>query len=239
MSQIQALHQEAMDLAESALTTKLRGDLAQADQLLRQAFEKEAEAAALIAHDLNAEPTRSVLHRSAASLAIDCGEFRAAERLIMTALTGNPPQETAEELKDLFIQINLPLYFERHRAATESDSVANIFSQNQYSVANDFNEFDGIASQQIAVLDYAPEERQSLAQAAVEIQQLLYQLSQKNITSMEVVTRIHQEIKCNPTLEARLESTLKAGGLEALSAIFNHPLFSIPAETVKGWLKAE
>jgi hypothetical protein len=119
MSQIQALHQEAMDLAEGALTAKLRGDLAQANQSLRQAFEKEAQAAALIANDLNAEPTRSVLHRSAASLAIDCGEIQVAERLIMTALTGNPPQEIAEELKDLFIQINLRHYFQRHGIALD------------------------------------------------------------------------------------------------------------------------
>jgi hypothetical protein len=107
MSQIQVLHQEAMDLAESALTAKLRGDLAQENQLLRQAFAKEAQAATLIAHDLSAEPTRSVLHRSAASLAIDCGEFQVAKRLIMTALIGNPPQEIVEELNDLFAQINL------------------------------------------------------------------------------------------------------------------------------------
>ncbi|MBW4488576.1 MAG: pentapeptide repeat-containing protein [Trichocoleus desertorum ATA4-8-CV12] len=112
MSQIQALHQEAMDLAESALTAKLRGDLAQSNQLLRQAFEKEAQAAALIANDLNAEPTRSVLHRSAAALAIDCGEFQVAERLIMTALTGEPPQAIAEELKNLFFQINQPQHFQ-------------------------------------------------------------------------------------------------------------------------------
>jgi len=105
MSQIQALHQEAMNLAEGALTAKLRGDLTQADQPLRQAFKEEVEAAALVTNDVNAEPTRSVLHRSAASLAIDCGEFQVAEHLIMTALTGQPPQEIAEELKDLFVQI--------------------------------------------------------------------------------------------------------------------------------------
>jgi hypothetical protein len=67
--------------------------------------------------DLEAEPTRSVLHHSAASLAIECGELQTAERLIATALTGNPPQETAEELRDLFIQINLRHYFERHGIA--------------------------------------------------------------------------------------------------------------------------
>nr|WP_290221322.1 pentapeptide repeat-containing protein [Trichocoleus desertorum] len=87
---------------------------------------------------------------------------------------------------------------------------------------------------------YSPEQRQNLAEAAAEIQQLLDQLAQMDQTSTEVVAEaIHQEIKRNPTLKARLVSALKAGGLEALKAIFDHPLFSIPAETVKGWLEAE
>jgi hypothetical protein len=113
MSQIQTLHQHAMDLAEAAAVARLRGAIEQATQLTRQAFEQETQAAHLIAGVLDAEPTRSVLHRSAASLAIECGELRAAERLIATALSGNPPPEIAEELKDLFIQINLSQYLKR------------------------------------------------------------------------------------------------------------------------------
>ena len=113
MSQIQSLHQHAMDLAEAATVARLRGALKQAVQFTRQAFEQETQAAALIASALDAEPTRSVLHRSAASLAIECGEIRTAERLIATALSGNPPPEIAEELKDLFIQINLNQYLKR------------------------------------------------------------------------------------------------------------------------------
>ncbi|GAL94557.1 gll3965 protein [Microcystis aeruginosa NIES-44] len=102
-----------MDLAEAAAVARLRGAIKQATQLTRQAFEQETQAANLIAGVLDAEPTRSVLHRSAASLAIECGELRAAERLIATALSGNPPPEIAEELKDLFIQINLSQYLKR------------------------------------------------------------------------------------------------------------------------------
>ncbi|HEY9652434.1 MAG TPA: hypothetical protein V6C95_17385 [Coleofasciculaceae cyanobacterium] len=113
MSQIQTLHQQAMDLAEAAAVARLRGAIEQAAQLTRQAFEQETQAANLIASVLDAEPTRSVLHRSAASLAIECGELRAAERLIATALSGSPPPEIAEELKDLFIQINLNQYLKR------------------------------------------------------------------------------------------------------------------------------
>jgi acetylglutamate synthase len=113
MSQIQALHQQAMDLAEAAAVAHLRGALEQAAQFTREAFEQETQAAALIASALDAESTRSVLHRSAASLAIECGELQTAERLIATALSGNPPPEIAEELKDLFIQINLSQYLKR------------------------------------------------------------------------------------------------------------------------------
>jgi hypothetical protein len=113
MSQIQMLHQQAMDLAEAAAVARLRGAVEQAAQFTRQAFEQETQAAVLIASALDAEPTRSVLHRSAASLAIECGELQVAERLIATALSGNPPLEIAEELKDLFIQINLSQYLKR------------------------------------------------------------------------------------------------------------------------------
>ena len=62
---------------------------------------------------MTAEPTRSVLHRSAATLAIDCGELHMAEKLIAVAIAGTPPLDVAEEFKDLFIQINLRKYLER------------------------------------------------------------------------------------------------------------------------------
>lgn len=113
MNQIQDLHKQAMDFAEMAQVAKLKGDSVSALQLSKQAFEKERLAAELIVSNLEAEPTRSVLHRSAATLAIDCGEMAAAERLIAIALSGNPPQEIAEELKDLFVQINIDKYFAR------------------------------------------------------------------------------------------------------------------------------
>ena len=113
MSKVQELHQQAMDLAEQADLKKLRGDTTQAKEILRQALALEAEAAQLIAEDMTAEPTRSVLHRSAATLAINCGELQMAEKLIAVAIAGTPPLDIAEELKDLFIQINLRKYLER------------------------------------------------------------------------------------------------------------------------------
>jgi type II secretory pathway component PulM len=107
MSQVQELHRQAMDLAEQADLTNLRGDVAQAKEILQQALDLEAEAAGMVADDLSAEPTRSVLHRSAATLAIECSELQQAEKLIAVALAGSPPSVLEAELKDLLMQINL------------------------------------------------------------------------------------------------------------------------------------
>lgn len=129
MSQIQVLHQQAMNLAEAAAIARLRGALEQAEQFTRQAFEQETYAASLTVNSLEAEPTRSVLHRSAASLAIECGELQAAERLITTALSGNPPPEIAEELKDLFIQINLGQYLKRQGIQIDINEMRGLVNQ--------------------------------------------------------------------------------------------------------------
>ena len=89
----------------------------------------------------------------------------------------------------------------------------------------------------------------NLAESAAEIQQLLEQLAKNNQTIVQsddrdvVVSAIHEEIKRNPTIKARLWSALKAGGTEALKvaldAIFKNPAVSISVETIKGFIEAE
>ncbi len=113
MSNLQELHKKAMGLAEQADLLKLRGNTSHSQEVLQQALALESEAAQMVADDLTAEPTRSVLHRSAASLAIECGKLKTAERLITRALAGTPPANIDRELKDLFLQINVRDYLDR------------------------------------------------------------------------------------------------------------------------------
>jgi hypothetical protein len=103
---IQELHKEAMDLAEMAFIAKLKGDLKSAENLLIEAYKKESDSAKLLVDEYDFEPTRSILYRSAASLAIECNDVRGAERLIAFGLAGNPPEEIAEELRDLLEKVN-------------------------------------------------------------------------------------------------------------------------------------
>lgn len=105
MKDIRTLHNEAMDLA-------LQGDIASQKNaqeeslaLYTSAFEKERGAALLADFMQNPEPGLSILYRSAASLAIQCGRYREAEQLIAKALSGNPTNEIAHELRELLQDI--------------------------------------------------------------------------------------------------------------------------------------
>jgi hypothetical protein len=109
MGRMKDLHHHAMRLADQASQLRREGNQREADARLREALEHERQAAELADQDRTLEPTRSILHRSAATLAWQCGEYREAERLITTALSGTPPETIAEELRDLLLQV----YFEQ------------------------------------------------------------------------------------------------------------------------------
>jgi hypothetical protein len=110
MKDIMKLHLEAMDSAEEAFFAKHASEFERAGKLFEKAFILESSAAQLAAKEMAPEPTFSVLHRSAATLAIECGRLREAEGLISVALAGDPPDEIADELRDIFDQVN----FSRH-----------------------------------------------------------------------------------------------------------------------------
>jgi hypothetical protein len=105
MSKFKKLHHDAMRLVDEAEAARRRGKPKLAGERLREAFDCERQAADLVAGDLSLEPTRSVLHRSAASLALECGALREAERLVAVALSGEPPGDIAEELRDLLEEV--------------------------------------------------------------------------------------------------------------------------------------
>ena len=108
MSDVNDLHNKAMDLAELALVERLRGNADGEADFVRQALKLELAAIQELKDPI--EPTFSVLHRSAGTLALRCNEHRLAERLAAKALAQEPPNEIAEELRDLVEQVN----FQRH-----------------------------------------------------------------------------------------------------------------------------
>jgi uncharacterized protein YjbI with pentapeptide repeats len=88
------------------------------------------------------------------------------------------------------------------------------------------------------------QDKQTLSQAAAEIQQLLQQLEQtypykNHAGKMAVVTKAVEEIESNPTLKARVISALKSSGTEAIKELVDHPLVNILMASIEGWQDAQ
>lgn len=133
MNEIRKLHERAMELAQMAFVARLKGDSERASKLSLEAYENEVRAARLVPDELSSEPTRSVLYRSAASLALDCNELREAERLIAAGLAGYPPEEIAEELRDLLEEVNFRRHLDLRGISLESDEVQMSLAGNAIS----------------------------------------------------------------------------------------------------------
>jgi hypothetical protein len=94
---ITKLHQEAMRLAHQAVEAV---DLTTAQSLFQEAFEKEQEAAGLLAIAFGVEPTRAILYRSAVALALRGERHRAGLGVLVNGLASRQPG-VKEELRGL------------------------------------------------------------------------------------------------------------------------------------------
>jgi len=86
----------------------------------------------------------------------------------------------------------------------------------------------------------APEQKQSLTEAAVEIQELLNQLSQTYPSTtlpeqMVVATKAMEEIEKKPQLKQRVIGALQSGGVEALRELIDNPVVNVLLAVLEGW----
>ena len=89
-------------------------------------------------------------------------------------------------------------------------------------------------------IKYAPQLKQSLSEAASEIQQLLEQLeptcsTDATIGKMQVAAEAIAHINSHPGLSQRILSALQAGGTAALEAILDHPAASFTIAALEDW----
>lgn len=105
--------------------------------------------------------------------------------------------------------------------------------QSQASIGVAFSE--NIKAEQIAGTinnNYSPEQRQTLAEAAKEIQQLLDQLSQTYPTTTvadksAVAAKAMEKIEKQPDVKKKVLKALKAGGVAAVMELTNNPVVKI------------
>lgn len=111
LKDVEKIHDEAMDILEKSYIAAFHKKEELAKKLKEEAYFKEREAAYMLLNK-DVEPSRSILFRSAASLAHDLGIHQEAEKLVCLGLSGSPPSWVANELRDLYENINLGRHLE-------------------------------------------------------------------------------------------------------------------------------
>ncbi|MGO8673447.1 MAG: hypothetical protein ACLQVD_19060, partial [Capsulimonadaceae bacterium] len=128
LSPLRDQHRQAMVLANRAFVARLRGDAAEAQVLFKQAYDLESVAAQKVAEIDDPEPTRSILLRSAASLAYNAGLNRQAEKLACAALAGDPTDDIAVELRELLEDINMARHLVLHGVVLDDSELQIVFT---------------------------------------------------------------------------------------------------------------
>jgi hypothetical protein len=123
MMDIKQLHREAMSDRDNAISAKLEGNDQDALRHFQAAYRLEASAANELMDRHAAEPSRSILFRSAATIAKECGLLEEAQKLIYQALSGDPPADIKVELQDLLEEVNFTRHLELRDVVLSPDEL--------------------------------------------------------------------------------------------------------------------
>lgn len=126
-----------MQQADLAHQARREGNAALASAHFEKAFRLERAAAEEVGERSDAEPSRSILFRSAATLAVHCGAYTDAEKMVCLALAGNPPEDIAEELRNLYEQVTFRRHLALRGITLSEDEVQMSFAGNSigYGIA--------------------------------------------------------------------------------------------------------
>jgi hypothetical protein len=86
---------------------------------------------------------------------------------------------------------------------------------------------------------FQSEQKQTLAEAATEIQQLLKQLEQTNPTATESEKITYVNDETTPSFKRRVVGALQAGTEAAIEEFLDNPYVNVGKAIVKGWIKPE
>ncbi len=88
--------------------------------------------------------------------------------------------------------------------------------------------------------NYAPEQKQTLAEAAAEIQQLLKQLEQTNPSATEAEKIAFVNDETSPSFKRRVVGAVKALGEAAIDEfVLENKYHKVAKAAIKGWIKPE
>ena len=121
----------------------------------------------------------------------------------------------------------------------ESTSMSDTFNNDLKgaNIANYANKLEGNARQQANQNIYTSEQKQTLAEAAAEIQKLLKQLEQDNPNPTEAQQIEHLNDETTPKFKRKAVAALKAAGDTALDEFLDNSYVKVGKAAIMGWME--
>jgi hypothetical protein len=126
------IHEKAMALSQEATMARIWNDETKAQILYKESFDLEREAAYIYSERFDKEPIRSILYRSAASLAVECLMYQEADLLIQQGLSSTTPLDVINDFRELKEKIDqellesLDLVKQQRRMKDKNDTITFI-----------------------------------------------------------------------------------------------------------------
>lgn len=150
-------------------------------------------------------------------------------------------RHNADLIEILKIKANQPIINNlKAKAVAESQSNPNTFNNDlrEANIGNVANQVQDSARQQANQYNYASPEKQTLAEAADEIQRLLKQLEETNPNATETDQVAYVNVAAKPDLKQRAIAALKAAGDTAIDEFFlENKYLKVGKAIVKAWLQ--
>ncbi len=148
-------------------------------------------------------------------------------------------KQNANLMEIMKLEANRPINLEI-KAVAENQSNSNVFNNNFQgaNITNFSNQIKDYASQQGNQYNYISPEKQTLSEAAAEIQLLLKQLEETNPSAIEIEQIDYVNSTVKPDLKKRTVAALKAAGDTAIDEFFlENKYLKIGKAIIKAWLQ--
>lgn len=133
---------------------------------------------------------------------------------------------------------------------SQNDKSIKISGGTVYSAGNSASVYDAVNIGSVANnqftrqqtnqgIYYLYEEKQTLAEAAAEIKQLLEHLEKMNPTATEAEKIEYVNDETSRSFKRRVVGALQAGGEAAIEEFLDNPYVNVTKAIVKGWIKPE
>jgi uncharacterized protein YjbI with pentapeptide repeats len=205
------------------------------ENLSIQAIEKKAGGAFVIRLEVSPEADKAVIEQSARDFYTEQLNHLEARYQDQLRMQGEQIEYERQRSIQLIRQHNTQLI---RVVEIMAENTGNRYDFRNANIGNVADTVKDNARQQTNQYNYASPEKQSLAEAAAEIQKLLKVLEQNNPTATEAEQQAFISAAIPSSLKQRAVKALQSGGKTAIAEFLDNPYLNVAIAVIEGWRDA-